>query len=700
MIFLSLIPLAVLGLLVAAVVAGYRALAGRDHGDDGEGPIDTAEAAKSLAIHVGLFLALIACAVGLIDLFQTFVEGRRIAGSSSQLARALALLIVGVPTYALLLRVVDRRNGERNRLGDTKPPRGWSVYLVAALTLGLIGSITSVIEITDSITSDFDEYEPTELVQMVVWASVWLAHWFLLRPRYGVRGAVHLAVGSITGLGLMVAGLWAVIYRVLDRAYHSAFDNPLAGSFDTAFWIVMAVVGAVAWGWHWLAHLNSPGSIEGDRRQTPLWSFTIVVSGVLPGLIAMLISSTAAVSGLLIWLIGSTNDDAADFFEPAPALITVFLVALVTWAYHRWELDRSGAPSRDESLRFHDYVVLSVGLVGVVGSIAMIMSLLIDAASAGEQLAGSFNITNSLIIAVTVAAASAAVWWKQWSLVERQRAKHPMAESDSIWRKLYLIIAFGIGGIVLGVSVIWVLFVFLRDVLDSMLGDGTLQDLRGPLGWGIAVMGAAWYHVGVWRVDRAVLATQEAAQPDDQLVEPSGAPAQSVVAAPTPTSMGGAPTAVLAPPVRVTLRTAEPGDAGELFTLQRAAFADQAATHGKSRVPALVETFDELRAWLTGSTTLLAIDGSRIVGAISTRPHPSSPPTLERLITAPDRGYEGIATALLTEAEAQARVDGHDVVAAIVPAVDATAQTFFEDHGYLVVSGRDEAPQVRLHKSL
>ena len=66
----------------------------------------------------------------------------------------------------------------------------------------------------------------------------------------------------------------------------------------------------------------------------------------------------------------------------------------------------------------------------------------------------------------------------------------------------------------------------------------------------------------------------------------------------------------------------------------------------------------------------------------------------------PTRDTRRSASVLLTEAEAQARVDGHDVVAAIVPAVDATAQTFFEDHGSLVVSGRDEAPQVRLHTSL
>lgn len=445
-----------------------------------------------------------------------------------------------------------------------------------------------------------------------------------------------------------------------------------------------------------MGHLNRPRSIEGDRRQSPLSSFTIVVSGVLPGLIAMLISFTAMVSGLLIWWVGSTNDDAVDYFGPAPALITVFLVGLLSWAYHRWELDRGGAPSREESLRFHDYVVLSVGLVAVVGGIAMIMTLLIEAVSAGERLAGSFNLTNSLIVSATVVAAAATVWWQQWSLVESQRSSHPMAESGSIWRKLYLIIAFGIGGTVLGVSLVWVLFVFLRDVLDGVLGDGTLQDLRGPLGWGVAVLGAAWYHVGVWRADRAVLASQMTAPTIGSLPGPD-TPQPMPDAHPVPLGQGA--TAVLAPPARVRFRSAEATDDGELFTLQRAALADHVVADAPSRMPSLAETFDEMRARNAFSSALLAIDGSRIVGAITIGSHPDSP-TVERLTAAPDQSHDEVATALLAEAEAQIRVDGHDVIEAIVDRIDARAQAFLTDRGYAVLADGGDLPVVRLGKAV
>lgn len=45
---------------------------------------------------------------------------------------------------------------------------------------------------------------------------------------------------------------------------------------------------------------------------------------------------------------------------------------------------------------------------------------------------------------------------------------------------------------------------------------------------------------------------------------------------------------------------ADDGDAGELLTLQRAAFVTEAQVYGDPRLPALTETLDELRAALPG----------------------------------------------------------------------------------------------------
>ena len=321
-------PLLVLGAVAAAIAAGFRAMTHRQPkgGEEVAAPVDGAEAAKSAAIHIGLFLAMIASGVGLIDLLQAFVEGDRIAGSNSDIARGLSLLIVGGPAFAALIRVIDRRYTDRAAAGDARPHRGWSVYLVVALTTTLVATLTSVVQVTESLTSESGDYRPEELMQLIGWLALWVVHWFVLRPKFRVRGDVHLALGSIIGLGWVISGVGAVVYRILDEAYQSAFNDSLTGSYGVTFWIVFALVGALVWAWHWHGHLNAPGSIEGDQRQSPLWFFTVVVAGVLPGLIAMLVSVTMMISGVLIWFIGSTDKDAADFFEPAAILTTVLFL--------------------------------------------------------------------------------------------------------------------------------------------------------------------------------------------------------------------------------------------------------------------------------------------------------------------------------------------------------------------------------------
>ena len=616
----GLLPLLLLAGLVAAVVAGFRSMSHRNI-EEGAPPIDTAEAAKSFAVHVGLFMALIACAWGLVDLLQSFVEADRIAGTSSDLARGLSLLIVGLPVYALLLRLIDRRYRDRAELGDAAPHRGWSVYLVAALTTTLVASLVSVGQITDRLTHEFNEYRPEELMQLLAWAGLWAAHWFGLRPRYRIRGDAHLALGTIIGLAWFTTGVGAVVYRVLDEAYQSVFEDSLTGDYGVAFWIVVALVGAVVWAWHWLVHLNAAGSVEGDRRRSPLWFFTVIVAGVLPGLIAMLVSATTMISGVLIWFIGSTDQDAADFFEPATGLVTALMLGFIAWAYHRWVLQRGGPPDRNEALRFHDYTVLGTALVGVVSAVAIVVGQFFEAVSSNSRFAGSPDIGNTLIVGITVLLASAGVWWVQWSVVERHRAEQPVGESDSIWRKLYLITAFGVGGVILAVSAIWVLFVLLREVLDSQTSHDTLADLENPVGWGVAVLGAVWYHVGVWRADRIVLGSTAALAP----------PLVQAGFTPTPAPVEG-----------IIVRRALSSDAGELFTLLRATAAEKVLRTRSLDVAELRYSLADVEALVEAGTTRLAMDGPRIVGAIT--PGPDT-----RRYVAPDRHDEGIEAILSAE---------------------------------------------------
>lgn len=98
------------------------------------------------------------------------------------------------------------------------------------------------------------------------------------------------------------------------------------------------------------------------------------------------------------------------------------------------------------------------------------------------------------------------------------------------------------------------------------------------------------------------------------------------------------------------IAAASPEDAGELLTLQRAAYATEAQIYNDPRLPPLIETLDELLAELGQATALKATAGHRIVGAV--RAHlEGSLLHVGRLAVAPDWQGRGIGSRLLTEVE-------------------------------------------------
>ncbi len=92
--------------------------------------------------------------------------------------------------------------------------------------------------------------------------------------------------------------------------------------------------------------------------------------------------------------------------------------------------------------------------------------------------------------------------------------------------------------------------------------------------------------------------------------------------------------------------------AGEILTLQRAAFVSEAAKHEDFGMPPLTQTLDELRAELTDvNVVALGVrDGARLVGAVRLRLI-GDVVELGRLTVAPDMQGQGIGTFLLHESE-------------------------------------------------
>lgn len=100
-------------------------------------------------------------------------------------------------------------------------------------------------------------------------------------------------------------------------------------------------------------------------------------------------------------------------------------------------------------------------------------------------------------------------------------------------------------------------------------------------------------------------------------------------------------------PVPVVIEAADVSDAGELLTLQRAAYVTEAQLHDDLGIPALSQTLDDLVDELHRRTAWKAVDPSgRIVGSVRVSVDGTTA-VVHRLAVAPDRQGSGIGTALM-----------------------------------------------------
>ncbi|WAE71939.1 GNAT family N-acetyltransferase [Streptomonospora nanhaiensis] len=137
------------------------------------------------------------------------------------------------------------------------------------------------------------------------------------------------------------------------------------------------------------------------------------------------------------------------------------------------------------------------------------------------------------------------------------------------------------------------------------------------------------------------------------------------------------------------IHPATPADAGEVFTLQRAAFVDEAQAHGDPFVLPLTEGLDRIARVLAQPDALVlkAVEGPRIVGAVRAAVAGTNA-VVGRLAVAPDRRRLGIGRALLTrvEEELSVRHPGLTSLTLSTGAQGAGGQRLYRERGYAETS--------------
>ncbi len=149
----------------------------------------------------------------------------------------------------------------------------------------------------------------------------------------------------------------------------------------------------------------------------------------------------------------------------------------------------------------------------------------------------------------------------------------------------------------------------------------------------------------------------------------------------------------------VSLERARTDDAGEILTIERAAYLNEGVLHGDLSIPPLTETLAEVQAAIVASTVLVARRGARVVGSVRGESRGDAW-YVGRLMVAPDQQGAGIGRLLLSAVEAAAPTTAARIELS-TGGNSARNLAFYARRGYREVGrtgGPDEVPLVWLAK--
>jgi tRNA (guanine37-N1)-methyltransferase len=145
----------------------------------------------------------------------------------------------------------------------------------------------------------------------------------------------------------------------------------------------------------------------------------------------------------------------------------------------------------------------------------------------------------------------------------------------------------------------------------------------------------------------------------------------------------------------VEIRAVQPGDAGELLTLQRACWVQEQQVNPGVEIDALTEDLDAVRAWIGEGTVLVARSAGRLVGAVRASLDGEFW-DIGRLMVAPDVAGRGLGRALLERIEALVP-DAATTYALFTGTGSARNQRIYKKAGYRL-RGEIEPGVVRMTK--
>ena len=507
-ILFSLIPVVV----IVAIIYGISHM--RKRSAPSEEGIGTA---KRLYLYLVAIAGLMAGTSGVLQIARFVLDALPgtdgVSSSSTGLAVGLALTIVGLPLWFVHWRMIGNSVREHESEKGTLL-RKLYVYVTLGVAIGLMAH--AVVEILQWIFRAEVDFRGYPWAALVIWGGVWLYHWRFEQlegqPSEDSRAVRSLYVYIVAGaaLVLLATGLARIVHLILLSGYESLASIPVFAPGDGGLWrgairkgIILTMVGGAGWYFHWLR-------FAADDTKSMLRRLFVNLFASYGALITVLVALGIIIARSLLWGFGGGNESAALYFRFFPATIASLAAGIAVGVYHHNVATKESgeAPQDWAGVReWNPYLLTATGLValviGVVTAVSTVVGVLAHAGT--DILVGSTAWQGGVALAITLTLIGGPLWWKYWAKAQVRAVDGTQAKQEEGWsaRRTTLPAILAVGLLALLGALSHVLFVFLRDLLDSGLGRSTVLDFQISIGILAAVAAFLPYYLSVYRAEQA-----------------------------------------------------------------------------------------------------------------------------------------------------------------------------------------------------
>jgi len=436
---------------------------------------------------------------GLIGLARSAVTPSLTGGSSTRLAQALALILVGLPVF-LVHWLVAQRNAREDMEEHASGVRAFFLY--ATLLAILVPIVQNLVTLADHIllkVAGLSQYlvmfNPNQswadnLVAILmngVVAAYFLRllrqDWQTVSPLESLTSQRRLYrfVWVVYGLALLVGGVQQLLRFILAVPASQVFSQ--SGRVTFVNGLSLLLVGTPLF---ILAWKTAQEALEDDRERTSLLRLGLLYVLSLTGVVTVL-STGGVLFNVVFRLVLGEKMALSGFLNAISNPLSLGIPMAGIWAYFgRW-LNRSlvevpEAPRRSGLRRLYYYILSAIGLVSTIIGLNLLLLFIIDRLLA--DVSWTTNLRPHLSAALAVLLVSLPLWWLTWRPMQ-QDAIQVSDSGDharrSLVRRIYIYAALFVsvigGMIVTGGGLFLLLRNLLGDVQTGLL-RAVLSDLE------------------------------------------------------------------------------------------------------------------------------------------------------------------------------------------------------------------------------